>query len=307
MLGEEIHIPPQEQRYLEEYYNSLPILPSDSHLIIMFTTFCERLWDSPSFAITVIRREADLSLHPQNAPAIHHDQSDALINMKVLEQRYAFENQLLRSVSLGQIHMEDQVTLAFSPETFEARTADPIRNAKNYGIILNTLLRKAAEQGGVHPIHLDRTSSQFAHRIEALTSLTENAALMGEMFRTYCRLVRRYSLQKYSPVVRKAILTIDADLSADLSPHVLAEKLGISLGYLSTIMRKELGKTLTSFIHERRMEYASHLLTTTDLQIQSIALHCGILDVQYFSKLFKKQYHVTPSEYRLNGARGTRA
>ena len=36
----------------------------------------------------------------------------------------------------------------------------------------------------------------------------------------------------------------------------------------------------------------------TRLQVQTIALHCGIMDVQYFPKLFKKQTGKTPREYR---------
>ena len=39
---------------------------------------------------------------------------------------------------------------------------------------MNTLLRKAAESGGVHPLYIDRISSDFAKRIESLVS--ENQA-----------------------------------------------------------------------------------------------------------------------------------
>ncbi|MBO7738994.1 MAG: AraC family transcriptional regulator, partial [Oscillospiraceae bacterium] len=34
------------------------------------------------------------------------------------------------------------------------------------------------------------------------------------------------------------------------------------------------------------------------LQVQTVAQHCGMSDVNYFSKLFKKQYGVTPRQYR---------
>ena len=298
MLGEELAIPPQKQRYLEEYYQSLPIVPSDGHLMIMLTTFCEFIWKTPSFNLVTVEREqpADtaVGLHPPLAPSAN----DTQLNMKAMERRYAYENELLRAVSLGQLHVEDRLLSAFAPQSFEKRSADPVRNAKNYCIIMNTLLRKAAEQGGVHPIYLDRTSSDFGHRIETLTVLSEIQALMIEMFRTYCRLVRRHALQRYSPVVRKVILTVDADLSLDLSPHTIAEQLGLSAGYLSTLFHRETGKTLTAFVRERRIEHAAYLLASSDLQIQTVALHCGIMDVQYFSKLFKRQYRLTPTEYR---------
>ena len=121
---------------------------------------------------------------------------------------------------------------------------------------------------------------------------------MREMFHSYCRLVQKHSLKKYSLTVQKTILIIDGDLSADLSPHLLAESMGITLGYLSSVFKKETGKTISAYIRTRRMEYAEYLLRTTNLQIQTISLHCGIMDAQYFSKLFKAHNGLSPLEYR---------
>lgn len=72
----------------------------------------------------------------------------------------------------------------------------------------------------------------------------------------------------------------------------------MSAGYLSTVFSKETGKTVTEYIREKRMKHAAFLLSTTHLQIQTVALHCGIMDVQYFSKTFKKFMGKTPKEYR---------
>ena len=163
---------------------------------------------------------------------------------------------------------------------------------------MNTLLRKAAEAGGVHPVYLDKLSSEFALKIEMLPSVSENSALMREMFSSYCRLVRKHSMKSFSLVVQKTILLIDSDLSADLSLSSLAQKQNISPGYLSTIFSKETGKTVSEYIREKRVKLAVHLLSTTHLQVQTIALHCGIMDVQYFSKIFKRQTGKTPKEYR---------
>ena len=46
------------------------------------------------------------------------------------------------------------------------------------------------------------------------------------------------------------------------------------------------------------MKFAVNLLNDTNLQIQTIAQHCGILDVNYFCKLFKQFFNETPNEYR---------
>lgn len=299
LLGEKNGISPQKQRYLSEYYEGTPILAPDGALATMLNTFCERLWGS-SFSVVDVSAPLAVSEAPASRSMLDSSHKDTLLSMKAMEQRYAFENQMIRAVEMGRPYMEEQLRAFFSANLFERRTQDVLRNAKNYGIIMNTLLRKAAERGGVHPIYLDRTSSDFASRIENLPSVSEIPELMSEMFRTYCRLVRSHSMQSLSPVVQKTVIIVDADLSADLSPSTLAANLGITLGYLSTVFRKEMGKTVSEYVRQRRMEYAMYLLSTTDLQTQTVALHCGILDAQYFSKLFKRHTDMTPTEYRLS-------
>ena len=218
--------------------------------------------------------------------------------MERLEARYRFENELLQAVTLGQIHKEKLLLNAISEELFEKRAEDTVRNGKNYCIIMNTLLRKAAEQGGVHPIYIDRMSSSYASKIELLTDMKQIRGIMRDMFSSYCKLVQKHSTKKYSPVVQKAILMIDSDISAELSLHTLAEKQGITSGYLATVFKKEVGKTVSEYLRDKRVQYAMHLLGSTSLQIQTIATHCGIIDVQYFSKIFKMQTGKTPNEFR---------
>jgi YesN/AraC family two-component response regulator len=163
---------------------------------------------------------------------------------------------------------------------------------------MNTLLRKAAENGGVHPMYIDTVSSAYAVKIETLANTPEAFEMMKDMISTYCRLVRKHSISSYSPLVQKAITMINADLSANLTLSMIAEAHNISSGYLATVFKKEVGMTVSEYIREKRINYAEHLLLTTHMQIQTVALHCGIMDVQYFSKIFKKQTGKTPKEFR---------
>lgn len=297
-ISEKNALSPKARRYLDEYYSSIPILLESSQLFIMLDTFCERIWESPSFAIYDTASDGNIRDVNISVPSDTDGLDDILINMRALETRYEFENELIRAVELGQVHREKQLLEAFSGNLFEKRNSDPLQNSKNYCIIMNTLLRKAAQSGGVHPIYIDKMSSEFAQRIEFLTSLTEVASLMREMFTAYCRLVRKHSMKDLSPTVQKAVLLIDSDLSADLSLSSLSRHLGLSSGYLCAIFKKETGKTVSEYIREKRIKYAAHLLSSTNLQVQTIALHCGIVDIQYFSKIFKKQIGMTPNEYR---------
>ncbi len=297
-IAERCGLSPRKQRYLSEYYRSIPILEQDSHLLVMLNVFCEKIWKTPAFSVSEINGEQINPEVPYGKSMREENPSDTLINMKAMERRYEFENEIIRAVELGLSKIELPLSLGQAGEFFERRAADPIRNCKNYGIIMNTLLRKAAERGGVHPIYLDNTSSDFAMRLENSEKIGEISSIMQEMFRSYCRLVRKHRLKGYSLTVQKIILSIDADISENLSSSSLAKKHGISLGYLSSAFRKETGKTVSEYICERRMEYARYLLSSTKLQVQTVALHCGILDVQYFSKIFKRFVGKTPTEYR---------
>ena len=297
-IYESAKIPPGVQSSLKEYYWSIPVLTEGDRIFVMIDTFCERIWQTPSFAIVEHNKQQAHSMIRLQSSALGKSFGEIEANVKMMEARYAFENEMMRAVSLGQQHKENLLLLKLNETLFERRATDPLRNAKNYCIIMNTLLRKAAEDGGVHPVYIDSISSKYAHKIELLSDVKSCSALMREMFSSYCRLVYKHSIRRYSPIVQKTILIVDSDISAELSLNSLAQKQGISAGYLATVFKKETGKTVSEYVKDKRMEHAMYLLGTTHLQIQTVALHCGIMDVQYFSKIFKKKIGKNPKEYR---------
>lgn len=288
---------------LKEYYSLLPILPENDNLLVMIDTFLERIWKTKSFDIVELNKVYNPFILQSDIAPRNESFDEVEAAVKMMEMRYAFENELIQAVSQGRQQSGALLMSRLNEQLFERRTTDPLRNAKNYCIIMNTLLRKAAEDGGVHPLYIDKTSSEFAVRIELLSTAKACVDFMAEMFSSYCRLVFKHSMKSYSPIVQKTILMIDSDLSAELSLSSLAQKQGISAGYLATIFKKETQKTVLEYITDKRMEYARYILSTTHLQIQTVALHCGFVDVQHFSKVFKRKIGRTPREYRENAHR----
>ena len=286
---------PHDTRQVEEYFASIPVISENSHLFILLDCFCEHIWKS-SFEITDLGKQENISFSPTKSG--NNKKDDLLLDMKAMERRYRLENEIMDAVSNGQAYKVNQIFTGFNERSFEKRTNDSLRNLKNYCVIMNTLLRKAAERGGVHPMYIDRVSSKFASQIEKIPSVERITNVMADMFTEYCELVKKRSTENYSPIVAETIIMIDADISADLSLSLLAERLNISSVYLSMLFKKEIGVTLTEYIRNKRMNHAAHLLRTTNLQVQTIAMHCGIADLQYFSKQFKKQMGKTPKEYR---------
>lgn len=295
-------IPPQYHKLLTDYYSSLPVLSDHQHFLITVEVFAEKIIGHSPLTIIDKNLDSGIPASPINVYDGERQIENTLLDMSIMEHRYRFENDLMEAVSQGRTSKTDLLLESFPESPFEKRHADPVRNLKNYCIIMNTLLRKAAEKGGVHPVYLDSISSQFAIDIEQLSFTSEGKFMMQKMFHDYCRLVRKHSMKNYSPTVRKAVILIESDLSANLTLSSIAAVQNISSGYLSAVFKKETGQTVTEFIVEKRIQHAIHLLSTTNLQIQTVALHCGVMDVQYFSKLFKKYTGKTPKEFRATNA-----
>ncbi len=297
--SEHVSAPPWVQKKLAAYYLNLPVISDASTLVQLFSALGETLWGGPDcFQFLDLALDAETPNFSVLSIPEGSNHQQLFLDMQILQKRYEVENELMHIVSRGQIHRAERFSSGFDPTLLQTRVADSLRNMKNYCIIGNTLMRKAAEQGGVHPVYLDRMSSEFAIRIENITAISAVRDLFTDMVRSYCRLVRKHTAQHYSPQVEKAVLCIEADLSRDLSLRTLAETLNISAGYLSSLFKKETGLNLTEYVTRRRMEYAASLLISTKLQIQTIAQNCGIVDVQYFSRLFRKIYHCSPVQYR---------
>ena len=294
-LCQKNRIEPRYKKNISEFCAILPILSTYSSIYVFIDSFCERMWGGRYSVVDIV--SDGIFANQSFSENSDRDIDKIFLDTKNMERRYAFENEILDAVTMGSESKLNKLFAAFNESFFEKRVADPVRNEKNYGIIMNTLLRKAAERGGVHPVYLDRLSSEFALKIELFTSVEQGNELMIEMFQSYCRLVREKA-SSYSPLVKSVVTAIDSDPSAELSLSSLAKQLNVSNVYLSTIFKKETGKTVTEYINDKRIAYAKHLLRTTSLQVQTVSLHCGIMDVHYFSKLFRQKTGMTPSCYR---------
>lgn len=295
--AEQYAVPPHRIHELKRCYADIPIVSDDGWLFAMLNVLGENLWGrAGAFSIVEFRQEEAMGNHVPQVET--RDSEELMLHVKAMEKRYSYENQLIELVSQGLTHRAEMMISHFSSHALEQRTTDEVRNIKNYVIVCNTLLRKAAESGGVHPVHLDRVSSQFAHQLESIVCAEDGMHLMREMVRSYCRLVQKHSIRHYSPLVQKAVAYIESDLTGDLSLRALAAKQNVSASYFSTLFRRETGKTVTEYVTETRMEKAARLLQATHLQVQTVAQHCGMSDVNYFSKVFRRRYGVSPKQFR---------
>ena len=299
LTAEKYSLPTPVFSQLVKYFSNLTVITDERYITTLCNSLAETMWKGvKNFAVECVTDTASDNFSPETANLIKTKSDDPMLAIRSLEERYEAENRMIHAISQGKSHLVEQIFSNASDLVFEKRTDDPLRNLKNYLIISNTLMRKAAESGGVHPIYIDSISSEFAKKIEFADTIANAGELMNEMIKTYCSLVKTHSTKNYSPFVQKIVTLIDSDLTADLSLKRFAGIMNVNSSYLSALFKKETGKTLTEYVSKKRIEHAAYLLRTTNLQIQTVAQHSGIYDVNYFAKMFKKIMGKTPKEYR---------
>ncbi len=102
-----------------------------------------------------------------------------------------------------------------------------------------------------------------------------------------------------STIMESVIELIQENYSReDFSLQEAADKVGLSVAYLSRIFRKETGYTFVDYLTNLRMRKASILLQDDSVKIYEVAERVGYSSQQYFSLVFKKKLGVNPIDYK---------
>ena len=284
---------------LKLYYQSVPCIDATSVFEILYT-INEYVTANK---IPPRLNTLDLSILPKQDSSydLLMEDMNRTSMYKILEERYTVEDKLLSYITKGDIILAESHFEKYRLSCSEIiRTKDSVRNTKNILLSANTLFRKAAHVGGVHPIYLDELSGKWAIRIEHALSLEVLNAIPLQMVRSYCRLTKEYSLSQYSPIVRQALTFIHLNLSSSLTVKKVAYEIGLSPDYLTRLFKKELGMNMITYINKKRIYTSLKLLKNTDLSIEEIGDLIGLNNTSYFYTLFKKEIGTSPKQYRNN-------
>ncbi len=173
--------------------------------------------------------------------------------------------------------------------------------ASGYGLaILKALSRKAAEESGLSVITIDEITQKYTQLSSASNNVELQTRYLIEMIVELTKAVHNHklSLDKYSHPIQKVLEYINLHLGDQISNEDLAVSANMSISHLAKVFKKETGETMTQYIAHMRCKKAANLLKKTDLPIQEISSYVGYSDNNYFVKVFKKNYAMTPTEFR---------
>ena len=102
----------------------------------------------------------------------------------------------------------------------------------------------------------------------------------------------------HQKIIQDLIAWIDEHIDQPLNIDVVAKKSGYSKWYLQRMFRTVTHQTLGDYIRQRRLLLAAVELRTTERPIFDIAMDLGYVSQQTFSRVFRRQFDRTPSDYR---------
>lgn len=127
------------------------------------------------------------------------------------------------------------------------------------------------------------------------------AALLQVTLVELARLAAPYTTglrQQGEALLAEVFEVIDAGYREPLSTADVAAAVGLTPGYLTTLVRRRTGRTVLDWILERRMAAARELLLRTDLSAEAVAGRVGFADPTYFNRRFRGYHGVAPGRWR---------
>ena len=153
-------------------------------------------------------------------------------------------------------------------------------------------------------MEIHEITQRAVQQIAAAGSLAEQMRYSDAMILELTEAVRRsrLTLGYYSEPIRKVMEHIQLNYSQALTLEALSRVASLSPSYLTKAFKKETGMTLFQYIAHLRCRQAARMLRDSRASIQDISGYVGYEDNNYFVKVFRRQYGVTPSEYRRDKA-----
>lgn len=176
-------------------------------------------------------------------------------------------------------------------------SSDNVMQYKYMAVSTVTLATRYAIQGGLNEKIAYDFSDRVIMLVDSLPTETEILLCLANEIVKLTKMVKKSKTKPaFSPHVKKCVCYINENFNKKISVAELAEICGISPDYLSQIFKTEMGENLSSYITRKKLETAKNMLSK-EKSNSEICKALGFSSQSHFITVFKKYYHMTPSEY----------
>lgn len=199
-------------------------------------------------------------------------------------------------------------TLLIHPDFIRTYSlAEKIKQFGFFSYSMNEALHLSEEEADTIEEVMDTIRKEYNSGIDNYSQ--DILTLQVELLLNYCnrfynrqfitrKLANSDLLVKFEKLLSDYFESGELALNGIPSVHHFSNELNMSANYLSDMLRSLTGQSTQQHIHDKLIDKAKEILTTTNLTVGEIAYGLGFEYPQSFSKLFKSKTNLTPLEYR---------
>ena len=160
----------------------------------------------------------------------------------------------------------------------------------------------AYEKGGM--IYQLNSRAEYLPQVMEIAEPAAMKTWFLEKVKEACRNVLNKREEKSGSIIETAKNYIKNNYHKDISLDDVSREVNISPYYFSKLFKETTGENFIEYLTNLRMDKAEELLQTTECSMKEICARTGYSDPNYFSRSFKKNVGVTPTEYKENRGKG---
>ena len=152
----------------------------------------------------------------------------------------------------------------------------------------------------------ERLKKRIGDRIDLISTVEKDVSQdelssLGKIIEDYILLLFEkggYKLEYGDALIENVKNYIRSNIEFNVNTSLVASVFHYNKSYLGRRFKKEVGVSISEYLHTERIERAKSYLTKSNLTVIEIAEKCGFSEIGYFNRLFKSKTGKTPTEYR---------
>ncbi len=215
-------------------------------------------------------------------------------------QTWMVEQALLEHIRKGDINYRDTMARAsLVSQGVKVKMQDAVTNAIFSAFGFTRLCTRAAIEGGLSPEVAYTVGDEYGKSIIECKTVSEVATINHAMFEEFIMRVHKVKQNpSYSPQIQSCLDYVELYAEEEISLTFLAKRVGYSESHLSRRFKEETGENIKDYMRRVRVERGKLLLETSELSVQDISERLHYCSAGYFSKVFREETGMLPSEYR---------
>lgn len=174
--------------------------------------------------------------------------------------------------------------------------SEVVKNINSYGNRLLVWLEASLDRFFTSRI-LAHDSEVYLERIERVQSTEDLYTFFYSFINIAVSEIGRHKCSANESLIKEIQNYIEAHIDEKISVHSLSESASISAGHLRKIFKQTTGEGIKEYIIGRKMNKAAIMLRKKKMIVKEVADQIGFTDQNYFSRVFKEHFGITPRDY----------